>query len=546
MVVTTKFKLHVAKGQLRQVQLAVDPRLRILPLPGDDPPSVEMGTESGQTRLITVRWPHPISDSVALEATFLFNGASAVGNIRLPHIELLGIPTTRRWMAVSVDPALDSDEQQEERLRAVSVADFLEGMGAADSKPRAAYRLPGGEIGWTLATRPHEPRTTADQTLTLSFDEHRVDVRFKARLSIASGYVFQHRLTAPKQLKIDRVSVMEEDAERVERWSQDADGAVTVFLNGPGSGAERLLLEGHLPIRLGEKFTPPAIRVEKCRIRSANIRLFRRPGVLLTIDGGTPVAESVKETPELGRLVETIAWDVSHLPPATITARSNPSNIHRPPAAAIQPRDRKDETAASPRAVVRVADVTLSCHADGGWCAVATFDIESGDPEQIELNLPSGGELVETLVDNVPATPKLVGNGVWQLSPAPAKSLSAHRRDLPRRLPRDGAKPQPSLRGPDARQPPGEADPLDTLPAAIVDDWRTARGRRRQCPKSSAAASRDRSGHRRRPNAAILRFQRGRSGVHARLPRGDSPSWGHRHPSAPARPRGGKISRRPQ
>ena len=53
-VVDAKFKFHVAEGELRQVQLAVDPRLRLLPLPGDAPPTVQVGAESGQTRLITL------------------------------------------------------------------------------------------------------------------------------------------------------------------------------------------------------------------------------------------------------------------------------------------------------------------------------------------------------------------------------------------------------------------------------------------------------------------------------------------------------------
>ena len=128
-LIAAKFKLRVAEGQLRQVQLAVDPRLRLLPLLGDDPPTVQVGTESGQTRLITIRWPRPISDQIVLDATFLFNGASAVGNIRLPQIELLDVQTTRRWMAVSVDPALDSEEQQGERLESVAVADFLKAWG---------------------------------------------------------------------------------------------------------------------------------------------------------------------------------------------------------------------------------------------------------------------------------------------------------------------------------------------------------------------------------------------------------------------------------
>jgi len=45
-------------------------------------------------------------------------------------------------MAVSVDPTLDREEQQKQRLEVVAVADFLRAWGVADAKPQAAYRLP--------------------------------------------------------------------------------------------------------------------------------------------------------------------------------------------------------------------------------------------------------------------------------------------------------------------------------------------------------------------------------------------------------------------
>ena len=424
-LIAAKFNLRVADGRLRQVQLAVDPRLRLLPLPGDDPPTVQVVMESGQNRLITIRWPRPISDQTVLEATFLFNGASAVGNIRSPQIELLDVRSTRRWMAVSVDPALDSREQQGEgeRLEALAVADFLKAWGPADSKPRAAYRLPTGESGWTLSTRPHEPSITADQTLALGFDEDRVDVFFDARLSVASGYVFQHRLTAPKGMKIERVSVMQEDVDRVQRWLQD-DNGITVFLNGPVSGTERIAIRGQLPIRLGEKIELPTMRVEKCQIHSAIVQVYRRPAVLLSIEGGTAVPDTTKRGSELGRLVKTIAWDGSQPPSVAVTARSNRANGRTRQAAGPHgggkspnalPTGAEGHVAAPASRFVRLADVTLSRQADGAWCGAAAFDLEPGGAEELDLRLPGAGELVQVLVEDMPLETKRIGDGVWRI-----------------------------------------------------------------------------------------------------------------------------------
>ena len=193
-------------------------------------------------------------------------------------------------MAVSVDPALDCEEQEGDRLEPLPVADFLKAWGQSESRPRAAYRLPRGETAWTLATRPHEPRTTAGQTLSLGFDEDRIDVLFDARLSVASGYVFQQQVTAPKDFEIEGVSLVVDRDDHVQRWSQDKEGTITVFLDGPASGAERLSIRGRLPIHMGERCELPLFAVQKCRIQTAAIQLFERPGVSLLRSAGVSPA----------------------------------------------------------------------------------------------------------------------------------------------------------------------------------------------------------------------------------------------------------------
>ncbi len=378
-LIEVKFKFHSVEGRIQQVRLAVDPRLRLLPLAGEDPPVAQVGAESGNVRPITFRWSRPISDEATLEATLLLGGASGVGNVPLPKIELLDFQPVRNWAAFSVDPSLDHDQQLDEPLEPVAVADFLQAWGEADSTPQAAFRLAEGQAGWTLSTRPHQPRGTVDQNLTLSFDEDRVGVLFDASLSVASGYVFQHRLTAPKELEVESVSVLEDDIERVQRWSRDDEGTITIFLGGPASGTQKLALRGWLPIGTGRQWPLPAMRVGRCELRSATIRLFRRPAVLLEVQGEegeqlilddiSPAAPDAAKTAcplDLGRLVRTIRWDGVGRPPAAVLLRPN-----RPKVGAEQ--------------VVRMQD-------DGRrWSARAEFRLTVGDGllDEIRIHAPA-------------------------------------------------------------------------------------------------------------------------------------------------------------
>ena len=103
-VIDARLKLKVVAGQLRRLQLATDPCLQLLPLAGPDPPTVQVRTAAGQPQIIELQWPHAIAKSAVIDARFLVAGASSVGNLRLPQVDVLDVRPTKRWLAVSVDP----------------------------------------------------------------------------------------------------------------------------------------------------------------------------------------------------------------------------------------------------------------------------------------------------------------------------------------------------------------------------------------------------------------------------------------------------------
>ncbi|MEN6451545.1 MAG: hypothetical protein ABFC96_13720 [Thermoguttaceae bacterium] len=387
--IAARFRLRVTKGQTDRVRLTLDPRLRLLPLAGDNPPSVQVGPESGASRPITFRWSRPLAGETTLEAAFLLSGASGVGNLRLPQIEMSDAQIATRWMAVSIDAALDRQEQHLEGFATLPIADFLRswnagrapggstppapaamlgghatidprcsrGSNPAPLRPQAAYRLPAGPIGWMLSTRPHEPHRSINQTLSLSFASDKIDLAFDGRLSVPDDYVFQHRLATPRGLKIQHVSILEGDVERALRWVQDGD-TLTIFLSGAASGEQRISIRGQLPNWRAArdangaacKYRLPSMRVENCQVRLGTIHLFRRPGVMLTVDA--PASRTASAPPasrlapaDFGALAATIPCDGSGAP-ITVTAsldRSAGANAARPSA----PTE-SDHVAASP------------------------------------------------------------------------------------------------------------------------------------------------------------------------------------------------------
>lgn len=307
-VVDAKLQFKVIEGHMQVIELAADPRLRLLPAHGADSPSVQIRTVPGQSQIVVLRWPQPVADTASVETSFLWTGSSGVGSIRLPQLQVRGARPTRRWLAVSVDPALEHELPSSGRFEALAVPDFLAAWGAAESAPLFAYRLGLDEDAWSMSTRPPETRTEVDQTLSLTFDRAEAEVHLDARLTTTAGYVFQHRVRAPAGLRVEEVSVTEEGAQRAARWAQNDDGLITVFLSGRVEGPHELALRGRLAAPTRGKMPLPTLQIEHARRGSSKVLLYRRPSVRVAVNRTNGLAELSDvppevERPERGRLV---------------------------------------------------------------------------------------------------------------------------------------------------------------------------------------------------------------------------------------------------
>ena len=292
--VDAKFKFKIIEGRIHQVQLTADPRLRLLPPEGDDAPTARVHATPGQPQIVLLELANPVSDQVAVTASFILTGTSGVGNLRLPKLEAIlgeGARTTKRWMAVSVAPELRYEQTGSDRLDKLPPGEFVAawtdatGGQSQEKTPDFAYSLASGEPSWSMSTYPGEPRTSVDETLVLSFGPGSAAVRFDAQIVTKPGYNFQHRLSAPKELEIENISVLEEGAQRVGRWSRGQDGTITVFLTGPVSGKQELSLRGRLPTPSRGEIPLPLVRVEGGESKSLAIELFRQPAVMIEVRG---------------------------------------------------------------------------------------------------------------------------------------------------------------------------------------------------------------------------------------------------------------------
>lgn len=323
-VLETRLKFRAVQGQVSQVQLTADPRLRLLRSQPPDGSVVPLRTVPGQPQVLRLGLARPVGEQTIVDLAFLLTGASGVGNLRLPTLTVSDAHTTKRWLAVSVDPTLQANQRESGRLEAVAVPVFLGAWGPSEGQPQFVYSLEPGEPLWNLSTRPNEPRITADQTLAFSIGEGEARVLFDARLVVSGGVNFQYRLSAPPAFTLESVSLIEAGSERVARWSRDKQGNLVVFLSGPVTGKHDLTMRGRMPVPARPGTPLGLVRLEGVELQSNQVQLFREPSVDVKIEGATGLTEVESPTVEeskahLGRLLK--CWNVDvRTPPAAGTS----------------------------------------------------------------------------------------------------------------------------------------------------------------------------------------------------------------------------------
>ena len=128
--------------------------------------------------------------------------------------------------------------------------------------------------------------------------------------SQASGYTLQQRVRAPADLKIEKLSLMQDGIDRVSRWTRDESGLISIFLSGPVMGRQQLTLDGWLPTPVEGNWPLPRIELDSVTQRETTIYVLRQPGVQVAVRDPQGLVEATRprseESPLQGQLVAAL------------------------------------------------------------------------------------------------------------------------------------------------------------------------------------------------------------------------------------------------
>jgi len=289
-VIDARIQLNVQDHRVRRLQLAADPQLRLLsPIRarvGEEPVELShVRTIPGDPQIIELEFARSVTGIQEIRLPFLLAGITGVGNVRLPYLDLIGSRTSRHWVAVSVDPALQIDRNnipQNEGLIAASAAMVPDPWDIAQQKPTLFYRQTQLEIDWSLPTIPQKSDTVALQRLSFGFSDTHVDAIAEFDLETTAGHRFDYHVYVPKGFVAQQVELISKGMNRVARWTISPDGQMdnrlAIFLTGPVTGKQQLVVRGQFPGGSGERELP-GFRLDDIRSRGRQVALYRQPSV---------------------------------------------------------------------------------------------------------------------------------------------------------------------------------------------------------------------------------------------------------------------------
>jgi hypothetical protein len=282
-VVDTQFRFSVLRGTVKQVQLQVDPRLRILPLRAGQLVRGTPRVREGDINTILVELSEPMDRDFTLPVSFYMNETSGVGQLQMPTLEAVADRIVSRQLAVSVSDRLEWESSPVTELRQMTPAQFLQKWGTADP-PDFALRLGAEETEWKLATRRRVAQTKGTGQLDMKVMEKRLSVQTEMAIETTGSPVFQHRLQLPVGFRVQLVNLSQGDQELSIRTEVSKDHRLTIFLSEGVIGKQQLYVKGEL-FHDGTTVQIPRLELETGELVTRQLRIYREPEVLVQVKG---------------------------------------------------------------------------------------------------------------------------------------------------------------------------------------------------------------------------------------------------------------------
>lgn len=237
-------------------------------------------------RFLVIDFSRPQTRDFAIAATLVLPVAT-VDAMRLPVLPPAGndpAPTGNTVVRLNQvafrshpDSRLDVLGPLGSVLRSRAVDDFLQSWEYVGTRPQSAWLLDSNQE-LSLKLQPFEPAFAVRSQTVARVDSHRLDITYAAEIDTQVATAFRYQLEVDPRLKITSVSVFDDGAERLLRWSRSGN-QVELFLNDKTIGTQQLTLRAAMPLGLPGEFDLPTVGVSEGAILETRLIVLRDEGV---------------------------------------------------------------------------------------------------------------------------------------------------------------------------------------------------------------------------------------------------------------------------
>ena len=156
--------------------------------------------------------------------------------------------------------------------------------------PEAIYHMdPNSRVEFQLVPKQPRRQVRLEQAGRLRDRELLWDV--SGEISLTNAAAYRHMLHVPRELRIDSISVLEDETERLARWSRSGE-SITLYLSNGSTGKQRLQIRGHQTIYPDTEHAFPVVSVLNARHEDTTIRLFSDPSLDVRINDSAHSGET--------------------------------------------------------------------------------------------------------------------------------------------------------------------------------------------------------------------------------------------------------------
>jgi hypothetical protein len=281
---------YVIEGSGRRPEslvVAFDRRWQLLKDQGDVA-GADVGAEPDGRRSVRVTLPPAKGDRQEMVLHWRLQGAEALGRLRLPPIELLSIPVTERWLAISTVADLEC-EIVDASATAGAANEFLAMWGRADDTPQLVLGNISKSVPWSLAVRPRKNESLIEEVLHIAAGRTvrggRLRVVYHADVTPGPANEFQVQLIVPAAMSIDGIAVSDRRRESALRWARVDETHVNIFFRERMDSAYRVQLKGTVPAPVGAVVSLPRVTAITTSSTLQTVQLYREEDVVVETSG---------------------------------------------------------------------------------------------------------------------------------------------------------------------------------------------------------------------------------------------------------------------